>query len=65
MSASKPVPNSTHRRRKPYKKPTVTRVTPEAAKTILEVKSIPRDEQADKLLEAIRTQLEDNGKRAK
>ena len=58
MSASKPVPNSTHRRRKPYKKPTATKLTLEAAKTALEAKSIPGDEQAEKLLEAIKTQLE-------
>jgi hypothetical protein len=58
MAASKSVPNSTHKRRKPYEPPAVTKLTPEAAKTILETKSIPGDEQAEKLLEAIRTRLE-------
>jgi hypothetical protein len=58
MVASKFVPNSTNKRRKPYKRPTITKLTPEAAKSILETKSIQDDEQAEKLLEAIRTRLE-------
>jgi hypothetical protein len=58
MSASKSVPNSTNKRRKPYEPPAITKLTPEAAKTILEIKSIQGDEQAERLLEAIRTRLE-------
>ena len=58
MAASKSVPNSANKRRKPYKPPVLTELTPEAAKTILEAKSIPGDKQAEKLLEAIRTRLE-------
>jgi hypothetical protein len=44
MSASKPVSNSTHKR-KPYRKPTLTRLAPEAARDALEVLD---DDQADK-----------------
>lgn len=60
MAASKSVPNSTHKRRKPYEPPAITKLTPEAAETILETKtkSIPGDEEAEKLHEAIRTRLE-------
>lgn len=58
MAASKSVPNSTNKLRKPYKTPAITKLTPEAAKTILEPKSIQGDEQAEKLLEAIRARLE-------
>jgi hypothetical protein len=58
MAASKSVKNSTNKRRKPYKPPAIAKLTPEAAKSILEKKSIQDDEQAEKLLEAIRTRLE-------
>ena len=58
MSAGKSVPNSINKRRKPYEPPAITKLTLEAAKTILETKSSPDDEQAEKLLEAIRTRLE-------
>ena len=58
MAASKSVPNSANKRRKPYKTPAITELTPEAAKAILESNSIPGDEQVEKLLEAIRTRLE-------
>ena len=58
MSASKSVPNRTNKRRKPYKPAAITKLTPEAVKTILESKSIQGDEQAERLLEAIRTRLE-------
>jgi hypothetical protein len=58
MSAIKALPNNANQRRKPYKAPALTQLTPEAAKTILETKSIPGDKQAEKLLEAIRTRLE-------
>jgi len=58
MAASKSVPNITNKRRKPYKTPALTKLTPETARTILETKSIPGDKQAEKLLEAIRTRLE-------
>ena len=57
MAASRSVPNSTNKRRKPYKPPAITKLTTEAAKTILEIKSIQGDEQAEKLLGAIRTRL--------
>ena len=58
MAASKSVPSSTKKRRKLYEPPAITKLTPEAAKTILETKSIQGDEQAERLLEAIRTRLE-------
>jgi len=58
MSASKLVPTSTNKRRKPYEKPTATTLTREAAKAILESKSIPGDEQAEKLMEGIRMRRE-------
>ncbi len=58
MAASKSVPNTTHKRRKSYKSPAITKLNPEAARTILEIKSMPGDEQAEKLLEAIRARLE-------
>jgi hypothetical protein len=58
MAASKSDPNSTNKRRKPYKPPAITKLTAEAAKTILETKRIPGDKQGEKLLEAIRTRLE-------
>jgi hypothetical protein len=58
MAASKSGPNITNKRRKPYKPPALTKLTPETARTILETKSIPGDKQAEKLLETIRTRLE-------
>jgi len=39
MSASKSVPNRTNKRRKPYKPAAITKLTPEAVKTILEWKA--------------------------
>ena len=53
MSGSKSLPDGT-RKRKPYKPPTFTKLTPEAAKAILEANSIPREAQAEKLLKEIR-----------
>jgi len=39
--------------RKPYKRPTLARLSPERAKAVLEANSIPGDEQAAKLLKEI------------
>lgn len=57
MSASKPVMSDT-RKRKPYKQPALTKLTPEAAKKVLEAKSIPGDGHAEKLLKEINRRLE-------
>lgn len=56
VAASKPDPNRT-RKRKPYKPPTLTKLTAEAAKALLEAKAIPGDQQAEKLLQAIKSRL--------
>jgi hypothetical protein len=56
MFASRPAPCTN--RRKPYAKPILTKLTPGAAKTILEARSVPGDEHAEELLRVIRSQLE-------
>ena len=56
VSASKPV-LSDSRKRKPYKPPALTKLTPEAAKKLLEAKLIPGDGQAEKLLQEINRRL--------
>jgi hypothetical protein len=57
VSSRKPVITDT-RKRKLYKQPALTKLTPEAAKKILEAKSIPGDGQAEKLLKEINRSLE-------
>ena len=57
MSSRKPVITDT-RKRKLYKQPALTKLTPEAAKKILEAKSIPGDGQAEKLFKEINRRLE-------
>jgi hypothetical protein len=56
VSKSKPVLSSVPKR-KPYNRPTVTKLTPEEAKAVLEAKGIPGNEEARQLLEAIRLRL--------
>ena len=64
MSASKTSPSPTHKRR-PYHRPTLTRLTPEEAKAMLEAQSIPRDERARKNSGRKQVRLEEkNDKRA-
>ena len=58
MSASKPAINDTRKRRS-YKQPALAKLTPEAAKKVLEAKSIPGDRQADNLFREIRCRVED------
>ena len=53
MCASKTSLSGAHKRR-PYKKPALTKLTTEEAKAVLEAKSIPGDEQAEKVREAIK-----------
>jgi hypothetical protein len=56
MTANEPKPNRP-RKRKSYKRPTLTKLTAEEAKALLEAKAIPGDEHAQQLLEAARRQL--------
>jgi hypothetical protein len=57
VSSRKPVITDT-RKRKLYKQPALTKLTPEAAKKMLEAKSIPGDRQAEKLFKEINRRLE-------
>jgi len=57
VSSRKPVITDT-RERKLYKQPALTKLTLEAAKKILEAKSIPGDGQAEKLFKEINRRLE-------
>jgi hypothetical protein len=47
-----------NRKRKPYRPPTVTQLTPEEAKSMLEAKGIPGDQGTKELLKEINRQLE-------
>jgi hypothetical protein len=47
------------KKRRPYNKPTVTKLTPEEAKTALEAKGVPEDENVQKLLEAVKLRMEE------
>jgi len=58
MSASKPSLSGAHKRR-PYNKPTFTKLTPEEAIVVLKAKSIPVAEQAQQLMHALKLKLED------
>jgi len=57
VSSRKPVITDA-RKRKPYKQPALTKLTPEAAKKILEAKATPGDGQAEKLFKEINRSLE-------
>jgi len=64
MCASKTSLSGAHKRR-PYKKPALTKLTTEETKAVLEAKSIPGDEQAGKVREAIKSELEKRDRRTK
>jgi hypothetical protein len=57
VSASNSDLSSAPKKRKPYNAPTLTRVTPEEAKTALDAKGLPDDENVPKLMEAVRLRL--------
>lgn len=59
MSASNSALSSIPKRR-PYNRPILTKLAPEEAKTELEAKAIPGDEQARQLLETLRLRLGEN-----
>jgi len=63
VSARKSVKLCVPKRR--YKPPTATKLTPEEAMAVLEAKSIPGDEQAKKLRDAITSGLERRDKHTK
>jgi hypothetical protein len=49
--------SSVPKKRRPYNRPTLTRLTPEEAKTALEAKGVPDDENVQKLMEAVKLRL--------
>lgn len=57
MSGSNSRLSDTPKKRKPYHSPTLTKLTPEEAKTLLEVKSLPDDQNVQKLMEAAKLRL--------
>jgi hypothetical protein len=56
VSKRKAVPEN--RKRKPYRPPTLTKLTPEEAKSMIEAKGIPGDQKTKELLKEINRQLE-------
>jgi hypothetical protein len=57
VSASKSGPSSVPKKPKPYNRPTLTKLTPEEAKTALEAKGLPGDENVQKLMDATRLRV--------
>ena len=57
MSASKSGLSSVPKKRRPYNRPTLTKLTPEEAKTALEAKGLPDDANVQKLMEAVKLRL--------
>jgi hypothetical protein len=47
-------------RRRVYCSPAATKLTPEAARVILEVRAIPGDQQVERLIKEIKRRLESN-----
>jgi hypothetical protein len=54
VSTSKSSLSHDPKKRKPYKGPTLTKLTPEKARTALEAKGLPDDENVQKLMEAVK-----------
>ena len=64
MSASDSGLSNAPKKRKPYNAPTLTKLTPEEAKTALEAKALPDDENVPKLKEAAKLRLGGKNRRA-